>query len=202
MGDTITFTSDTILTADVIETIPSCPDCMFLYIANTPLYTSWNVAGEDPMTGDPIPVTPTVLTSGLYYDYQALVATTGKEYFMGVKLDSNNQIERAYGCGIKNNVPFCIEGTLGPEFGGTSCLTAYLSNKSVLLDNDIYGNTCSVSDSGIPSQSGYTQCGPWNNSTMSTYIDTIGNVGIGIDYDYDCGVDPDGVVNCDELAGN
>ena len=69
----------------------------------------------------------------LNHDYNELINVTGKNYFLGVKLNSSNQVTNAYVCGVKDDVPFCIEGT---SDGST-----YNDSKILLQGADLYNNT-------------------------------------------------------------
>ena len=107
--------------------------------------------------------------SGLYDNYEELIATTGKNYFLGVKLNSSNEITNAYACGVKDDVPFCIEGT--------SDESKYTANQTLLQGANYYNNTCAV----ITGKSEYTECGPWDNSGfLSARADSIGAVDVGV----------------------
>ncbi len=85
-----------------ISQIPSCPGCVFLF-SEEEVYTTWNTRGEP----------ATVLNPGDYEtDYRNVQRYQGlDEIFIGVKLNSNNQVERAYACGVNGDAPICIEGT-------------------------------------------------------------------------------------------
>ena len=185
-----------------LNTIESCPDCKFMYYvinaSNDPLYTTWNMAGED--GGNPAPETPSVITEGLYDDYEELINTTGKNYFLGVKLNSSNQVTNAYACGVKNDVPFCIEGTLYSGLGGTQNATTYSTNQTLLQGASLYNNTCNVVQ-----QTGYeyTECGPWDNSSsLSAGANSGGSVIAGVGDDDLCLVDSDGYFGCYESLGD
>ena len=53
-------------------------------------------------------VNGTILQEGSYTtDYTSL----NQSYFYAFILDNNRRIQRAFVCGIENNIPFCIEGT-------------------------------------------------------------------------------------------
>ena len=96
----------TVKTVDDPTSIPTmsemCPGCVYTYTTNS-YYTTWNTLNQ----------TPTVLTSSDYEeDYEDVVTASGKNVFLGMKLNNNNQIEKAYSCGIYDNHPFCIEGTV------------------------------------------------------------------------------------------
>ena len=78
----------------------SCPGCVFTYkLAN--LYTTWNTSGEQ----------ATVFTSNDYKsDYENVILESGKNHFLGMILDNNNQATRIFTCGVINNTkPFCVE---------------------------------------------------------------------------------------------
>ncbi len=78
-----------------VQTIASCPGCVFAYTTDT-----WYYTGEN----------QTTLTSSQYKDnYQDVISETGKNYFLGIILD-DDMIDRVFSCGIQDGTPFCIEG--------------------------------------------------------------------------------------------
>ena len=162
--------------------IESCPDCKFMYTTNEN-FATWNNQSE----------TPTQITSGLYDNYEELIATTGKNYFLGVKLNSNNEVTNAYACGVKDGNPFCIEGY--------SDNSKYNANKTLLNGVNLYNNTCTetVSYEGTENEYRYSVCGPRDNSgSLSAGADSYGNVDAGVShYDY-CSVGPNGYFACSE----
>ncbi len=99
---------------EVIPTIPSCPGCVFAYIEESMQYgTNGTILNEN--------------------EYVKDYTTLNKNYFLGLKLDKNSKIEKAYVCGITTKetekIPFCIEGTTD----GTS------NEKNLELLTDILG---------------------------------------------------------------
>ena len=181
-------------------TIESCPGCKYIYRVVNPEddstrnWTTWNMGRWDDINSVAIPGTPSVLTSGLYDSYEELIATIGKNYFLGVKLNNNNEVTNAYACGVKDNVPFCIEGKLDSEFGGTEAETTYAINQSLLQGTNLYNNTCTVDV-----ESSYTQCGPWDNSgSLSADAGSSGNVFAGVGDDDFCAVEGNGHFGCYE----
>ena len=186
-----------------LNTIESCPDCKFMYYvvndSNDPLFTTWNMAGYDEVNQVEIRETPSVITEGLYDDYEELINTTGKNYFLGVKLNGSNQVTNAYACGVKNDVPFCIEGTLYLGLGGTQNATTYSTNQTLLQGANLYNNTCNVVQ-----QTGYeyTECGLWDNSSsLSAGADSDGTVSAGVGRNDGCDVSTYGYFGCDESGG-
>ena len=154
-------------------TIESCPDCKFIYTTDT-MYTTWNNKSE----------TPTEITSGYSENYNDIVTSSGKNYFLGVKLNNNNEVTNAYACGVKDGTPFCIEGT--------SDGSKYTANQTLLQGANLYNNSCTV-------ESDLTECGPWDNSgSLSARAISYGHVGAGIGYDDDCFVAPFGRFACIE----
>ena len=158
--------------------IESCPDCKFMYYVVDPndiaavKWTTWNNQNQ----------TPTQITSGLYDNYEELIATTGKNYFLGVKLNNNNEVTNAYACGVKDNEPFCLEGT--------SDGSKYTANQTLLQGANLYNNSCTV-------ESNYTECGPWDNSgSVSASAHSDGDVDAGVGDDYRCTVGPPGYFGC------
>ena len=152
-------------------TIESCPDCKFIYTTSV-LYTSWNTSSQE----------ATKVTSGLYDSYKDVIKN-GKNYFFGLKLNINNEVTNAYACGVKNDVPFCIEG-----YNDNS---KYSANQTILQKEDLYNNQCTLDSNSM-------QCGPWDGSnsiSASTYAN--GMVGTGISTgNNNCFVFPFGFLNC------
>ena len=163
----------------VIPTISSCPGCKYLYYTSeeTGLYTTWNTSGEQ----------PSVLTTELSDNYLDVVEASGKDYFLGVETNSSNQVTNAYACGIKNDVPFCIEGT--PDGAN------YTDNQTLLQGLDLWNNTCTVETSS-------TSCGPWDNSgVISADASSNGRVNVGLSHNirigmYHCMVNIAGFFGC------
>ena len=156
-------------------TIESCPDCKFIYNTSESMFTTWNTTGK----------TPTQLTSGYSTNYNDIVEQSGKNYFLGVITNGSNQIERAFVCGIKDDNPFCIEGT--------SDESKYNNNSSLINGANLWANTCSVdSDPSYP----YTECGSWDDSFILANAYSNGYVEVGVDYDDYCNVSPNGELEC------
>ena len=162
--------------------IKSCPGCKFMYYVidssdyTTFKWTMWNDVNE----------TPTVITSGLYDNYEELIGTINKNYFLGVKLNSNNEVTNAYVCAVKDAVPFCIEGTNDGS--------KYTENQTLLQEADLWNNSCTVDTS-----EGSTTCGPWDDSgpiSVEAYSNGFVFNGVG-DADY-CEVSPNGFFICSE----
>ena len=112
-------------------------------------------------------------------NYLDLVNTTGKNYFLGVKLNSNNQPTNAYACGIKDGTPFCIEGSLYEGLGGTNTTAIYTRNSTTLRTQNVFGSACTIQ----------IQSHPYEPRTVSTKCETsslkakaidIGTVGVGL----------------------
>ena len=158
-------------------TIDSCPNCKFIYTTDS-LWTTWNTKSQS----------PTVLTSGYSTNYNDIVTSSGKNYFLGVVTNASNQITNAYACGIYNGTtPFCIEGTAD----GAN----YSSNSSFINGSSLWNNTCTV-------ESYYTECGfTWDGNSVSADADSLGYVGTGVSYGYRCLVGYDGGVYCGEGVG-
>lgn len=130
------------------DTISSCPGCVYAFptekwkFANS-LSTAYGDQGDFLM---PL----TVVNSNEYTTNWKEVpkVQTGKHYFVGIKLKSDNTIERAYACGVLNEIPFCIEGNSLCTNGSTMQNPVhYNDNQSVLLSNDLYGSKCTSSNS-------------------------------------------------------
>ena len=148
---------------------------------NIAMYTTWNDQDD----------TPTQITSGLYDNYEELIESTGKNYFLGVKLNSNNEVTNAYACGVKDNVPFCIEGNL---FYAPETVAIYTASKSLLQGTNLYNNTCLSGDN-------YIECGPWDKSgPLSVLVESYGNVEVGIGINNNCAVYNSGRLECVEYG--
>ena len=102
----------------VVKTIDTCPNCKFLYTRESYI-TTWNSEGDE----------PSIVTSDLSSNYEEVISQSGKSYFLGVVLNSSNQITRAYACGLKGDVPFCIEGYHGNDKNNV--------NRSILDDSNL-----------------------------------------------------------------
>ena len=94
--------------------IDTCPGCKFMYSPNIDMWTAWNTEGK----------TPTKITSKLSDSYLEITKSSGKRYFLGVKLNDANEVTNIYGCGIQDDVPFCVTAT--------SDGSKYESNKRIL----------------------------------------------------------------------
>jgi len=172
--------------------IESCPDCKFMYTKNTN-FTTWNRGIWDYTNSEFVHQTPTQITSGLYDNYEELIGTTGKNYFLGVKLNNNNEVTNAYACGVKDGTPFCIEGY--------SDNSKYNANKTLLNGANLYNNTCTetVEDEGTENEYRYSECGPWDNSgSLSAGAYSNGHAEAGVGFDDFCEVYPDGLFACRE----
>ncbi len=156
--------------------IDTCPGCKFLYATDT-MYTSWNTMGK----------TPTVLTSGLSDSYLDIIDRTNRDYFLGVKLNSNNQATNIYACGIKNKIPFCVEGY--------NDSTVYNSNKSILTSQSLWGDSCNV----IPGGYQNVHCG-LDYTDIYASINNAGNNMVGYGYsDLYCFVGGRGNFDCEQM---
>ena len=151
--------------------IASCPGCKYIYPTNE-MYTAWNTVNQ----------TPTVLTTGLYNSYQDVITSSGKNYFFGVNLNSNNQVTDIYSCGVKGSVPFCIKGT--------SDGIKYNDNKSILQSVNLWNNTCSVvtENAGTSSEYEYTSCSYYVGALATSFGSVFTGIGEGEGcYAYDSG---------------
>ena len=165
--------------AEKAGSIPTCQDCKFIHIVNTQMYPTWNTGNN----------TPTVLTTGYSENYLDIVNSSGKNYFLGVKLNNNNEITNAYVCGIVNGKAACLEGT--------SDGSKYADHVTLLQGSNLYNNTCTTNNG---SSYEYTLCGPWNGTTVSANVDGSGYVsfGVGTNSNGNCNVYNDGEISCYE----
>ena len=151
-------------------TIESCPNCKFIYTTES-LWTTWNTNSQS----------PTVLTSGYSTNYNDIVTNSGKNYFLGVVTNASNQITNAYACGVKDNVPFCIEGT--------SDGSKYTANQTLINGANLWNNTCTV-------ESIHIECGSWDGNSFFALAHSYGYVEAGVSDDFLCYVSLDGEVYC------
>ena len=162
-----------------------CPDCVYTYttddlVYDGTVYTTYKNTG--------ITYTNTILTSSEYKtNYQDVVAESGKNYFLGLKLDDSGILERAYTCGINDGTPFCIEGSLD---GST-----YTANNTLL--NTIYGPYDSNTNLGCVTGDYVMVC----YGSVIAY--SIGTGDVRMDDDRDdnngrCDVSSDGYASCHE----
>ena len=136
--------------------------------------------------------TPSVLTSSDYYEnYEDVITASGKNFFLGLKLNGSNQIEKAYACGLYNGtIPFCIEGY--------SDGTKYEANKTILQDAGFWNNTCSVEmyDEGTEYEYEETDCAPPTTGMVYARASSDGDVVAFVDGEGFCYVYDDGSVGC------
>ena len=153
-------------------TIGSCPECKFIY-PSTPVYTTWNKWEDENGL-----VSPTIISNGLFDDYRDLVDSLNTSYFLGVKLNSNNQVTNVYACGVRGDIPFCIEGTLNPEDGGIS---KYDDNRNLLQRKYLWNNTCEIiiEDEGTIYESERAYC-PKGSLEVAATTYSYGYVDVGV----------------------
>ena len=146
-----------------VNQIPTCPDCVFTFY-ETATFTTWNTRG----------VAPTVFNvNDLKEDYRDVEAYSGiGTLFLGLVLNDNNQVERAYACGVEEGIPFCVEGTKDGS--------KYSANNNVL--NSLHSEDpsgCTQSNSGFCSrdywvgigESGTVQVGNWESEWFCAVFD-------------------------------
>ena len=97
----------------------TCPGCVYTYVTFMRQYGT----------------NGTILTSDQYEeDWENVVRSTGKPRFLGMILDNDNRIVRAFACGVNNEVPFCIEGSKDGS--------KYSDNHEILQSTLLYNGTC------------------------------------------------------------
>ena len=168
--------------------IDSCPGCKFMY-SDVHLYPTWTTLDYDNI--DNINVDgPSVITSGLYDRYFDVVKYSGKRFFTGVVLNENNQATNVYSCGIKDDVPFCIEGR--PDG------TKYYANHDLLQSEVIFNNTCETqSEYYTDPEDFYTYCVDDNASgSLYAYSYYLGDANVGVQDGDGCFVSPTGYFAC------
>ena len=79
----------------------------------------------------------TTLTSAQYKtNWENVITETGKKVFAGLILDGTNKITRAFMCGVKDGVPFCLEGS--PSSAKVKGPNLKFANSSALFDGGCY----------------------------------------------------------------
>ena len=155
--------------------IASCLECKFLYTTDS-LYTTWNNQSH----------APTVLSNGFSDSYIDVITATGKNYFLGVNLNGNDEITNIYACGIYNETtPFCIEKDASSA--------KYDNNSAFLNGSSLWNNTCSVNTN--PGNINIT-CGSFDGSSISASDKQYGRIWVGDSWSNFCFADPDGYVGC------
>ena len=173
LGDTYTtstpVTSNLTLYAIWEDYVLACPGegCKYVYKAVGHSYSQSEIFQYGPNARD---LTQSELEL-LKDDYQDVVTASGKEYFLGVKLNGN-KIEHAYACGIKNSQLFCIEGALSDASGGNAEVRAAVfgANKTRLQSANLWNGTCDIS-------SFYMMC----SGSLNAQTNDDGNVNVGTD---------------------
>ena len=156
-------------------TISSCQGCKYMYVNNYDfMYTTWNV-WNDP---------PTVVTSGYSENYLNIINSSGRHYFLGLKLNDNNQITNVYSCGIKNDSPFCLESS---SDGST-----YEANKALM--QSLWGDACIIGNNGNIEG---IKCGGWDGSEdINSVATSEGLTDIGYKPIIHCGGSSYGELGC------
>lgn len=154
-----------------------CPgkNCVYDYYTSYKYTIKENYDSED--SEDPEAY---ILTTGTK-DYTTLLKNgEQRKVFLGHILNNNNQIERAFTCGIKGNELFCIEGSD----------EKYEINTTILQKT--WNNTCQGDDE--------LHCSA-DEDKLKADIDNTGEIGIVYiddnDY-YGCSINYTGTINCDD----
>ena len=131
--------------------------------------------------------TMTTLTRNDYKtNYQDVITESGKNCFLGMILDNNNQIERAFSCGVYNSHPFCIEGTVDGS--------KYTTNSDYLFR--VYGECDEGTNQGCSDIGSIVRC----YGSVYADADADGDVIAGDD-DVLCRVTSTGSLYCDVGVG-
>ncbi len=163
--------------------IDTCPGCKFTYYVEAlPKLTTWNMDGWDSQNQVSFGLTPSQFTTNLYDSYLELMNVSGKNHFLGLVLNENNEAERAYACGIKNNKPFCLEGSLDGA--------PYENIKTLLQGRDLYNNTCieGSNEYGLNGHVDEIQCDAINGDVYA-WADSDGYINVGTNVYNKCYVD-------------
>ena len=103
-----------------------CPGCKYIYTTTEFQYGSGATALSS------------TLQSQLKDNWEDVITGSGKKYFFGVKVNASNVVEKAYACGIKDGVPFCIEGRKTADM----TTDIYNANMALLNSVSLYNNGC------------------------------------------------------------
>ena len=148
------------------NTIPLCPDCEFMYTTNEYEY------GASGTTRTKIVDTDGVTLSSNYND----VITETRKIFLGVKF-SGDKVEKAYACGIENDIPFCLEGytDISKQSANINVLTGstppIFSSCSESLGSDF---SCSGSVDAYAGLDGFVDV---DDGSGNCYVNSIGHLG-------------------------
>ena len=105
---------------DVIPTIDTCPNCKYLF------YLSSDYGSTEYIPYDGITPLSSTQMNMLQNNYEDVVEEVGKPVFLGLDVNENtNIVEKAYVCGIENDVPFCLEAS---KDGST-----YTTNQEIMM---------------------------------------------------------------------
>ncbi len=117
----------------VVDTCPG-PNCVYAFYTDLKAYTDYDYNNDEPLQRS----TLTNYTS----DYTTLQNNgVQRKYFFGHILDSNNVIQRAFVCGLKDgNKLFCLEGV--NSAGGEDPTGIRQRNLNTLNSADLWNNTC------------------------------------------------------------
>lgn len=171
------------------KTIPTCPDCMFMYTTNDYIY------GGSAAATNIQDITETVTN-----DYTTLI-TDERKVFIGFT-ELNGKIDRAFACGIKdsdpnNGTPYCVEGKLGTTLGGQAedIAASYSANVGILTS--LYGDTYDdLNEIGCKVDSSDTVCRGGTGKVASHVYDG-GTVGV-YNSVSNCSIDEFASLSCEE----
>lgn len=125
-------TENTSKYADAPDTIDSCPGCVYSLETNLSYN---NGSGDYPQEK---------LTEDQYSsNWKSILADNDELMFFGYIFDDGGNINKAYACGIVKEMPFCLEGNLGDEYGGDSSIRSEAYNRNYSTLQKVYGsNNC------------------------------------------------------------
>ena len=102
--------------SDLPDVIETCLGCVYVYTSNHIRF---------------LPNNQTKLYEDDYYtNWKDVVKESGYNTFLGLVLDSKNNVEKAYVCGLENNIPFCLEGSLSDYYDGNKSIRDEIFNKN------------------------------------------------------------------------
>ena len=125
------------------RTISSCPNCVFSFNGGNDDDKFYNVAVDQTLPK----IFPNLISenefNGPTSNYKELKDSEGmqRKVFLGFMLDSKGKVTRTFVCGIKDETPFCIEGT---EYGYSKNEEIFKRNETLLNGASLWNGTCGI----------------------------------------------------------
>lgn len=115
--------------------IASCPGCVY---ASPTSDLEWKYGNSG-----------TILNANQYKkNYEDVLNEYHKNNFVGMILN-NNRISRAFACGMKNEIPFCVEGLVNDDETEEKRTEVFNSNISVVQAAELWNGTCDLNDNNV-----------------------------------------------------